>query len=305
MADRYAFLVRGATLKCSDGSHARKLNLPLCHGAYSNEHPFVYDVDCVPIINIPSFGICTSKTNPGVASGTPSVPCVPVIIGKWLNPHPNMKIATNESVAAANGDPFARSYANALTMDSFLICTYFGVITPEDSGQKDVLTINKADLGDIIGSGGNKEVFSYGGDKAVAILKDGKPVKSIDDELALLNQLDELGLPTVKAEKVIVDGKPGMIMDKFSQGSKDIVKLESGKIKIVGNSPLLNQNSVDDLTKIKNTMIEKNIKVDDLQFLIREDGHIVISDPLNVISNSSPSKNNLRMIDLLIEQAKG
>lgn len=35
--------------------------------------------------------------------------------------------------------------------------------------------------------------------------------------------------------------------DRFAQGSKDIVRLQNGKIRIVGESPLLNQQSINDL----------------------------------------------------------
>ena len=42
----------------------------------------------------------------------------------------------------------------------------------------------------------------------------------------------------------------------------------------------------------------------DLQFLIKEDGHVVIADPLDVVSGQKPSKNNIKMIDILIEEAR-
>lgn len=120
----------------------------------------------------------------------------------------------------------------------------------------------------------------------------------------MLNKLDELGLPTVNARSVTVDGKGGLMFDKFAEGSKDIVRLEKGKVRIVGDSPLLNQQSIDDLTVIRNTMVNKKIKINDLQFLIGKDGHVVIADPLDVLVGEAPSKSNLRMIDLLIESAK-
>jgi filamentous hemagglutinin len=56
--------------------------------------------------------------------------------------------------------------------------------------------------------------------------------------------------------------------------------------------------------KSLDTLIKKQIKVDDLQFLIGKDGSIVINDPLDVFLNQSPSKVNLDTIDYLIEVAK-
>lgn len=95
-----------------------------------------------------------------------------------------------------------------------------------------------------------------------------------------------------------------MIMDQFAQGSKDIVALQNGKVRIVGDSPLLNAQSVSDLQNIRNTMVTKNVQINDLQFLIGNDGRVVVADPLKVNPNTPPSNNNLRMIDLLIEAAK-
>jgi len=121
-----------------------------------------------------------------------------------------------------------------------------------------------------------------------------------------LNKLDEIGLPTVNARGPInVDGSPALVFDRFALGSKDIVRLERGKVRIVGQSSLLNQRSVDDLASIKNTMVEKQVKVNDLQFLIGNNGRVVIADPLGVAVGTAPSKNNMRMIDLLIKSAQG
>ncbi|BFH64640.1 hypothetical protein [Paenibacillus azoreducens] len=166
--------------------------------------------------------------------------------------------------------------------------------------------LSSGDLGELLGSGGNKNVYAYGEDKAVGVLKDGKPQKLITEELGLLNKLDELGLPTVNGRSIFVDGKDALMFDRFAQGSKDIVKLHDGKVQIVGESSLLNQRSIEDLTAIRKIMVEKKIKINDLQFLIGKDGRVVVADPLNVEVGKKvkPSKNNLRMIDLLIESAR-
>jgi filamentous hemagglutinin len=160
-------------------------------------------------------------------------------------------------------------------------------------------------LGELLGRGGNKDVFAYMNTEAVGILRIGKSPALLSEELSLLRQLDELGLPTVNARGPIsVDGQPGLLFDRFAQGSKDIVRLQDGKIRIVGDSPLLNQRSVSDLQGIRQTMVDSKIKVDDLQFLIGRDGRVVVADPLRVQVGVAPSKNNLRMIDLLIQQGQ-
>ena len=150
-------------------------------------------------------------------------------------------------------------------------------------------------LGQLIGEGGNKNVYDIIGhtDEVVAILKKGKPISSIDDEIALLKNLSDNNLPVVEIiEKGIFDVQVAVIMKKYAQGSKDVVKRVGDKMEIVGNSTYLNQKSITDLKNIKNTLVNKKIKIDDLQFLIGKDGSVVIADPLNVFVGQVPSKWN-------------
>lgn len=63
---QFPYLVRGAELYCNCGTHIRKLNLPICHGVYTNGRPMMHEEDCEvgDDKNIPSFGICQSEENP-------------------------------------------------------------------------------------------------------------------------------------------------------------------------------------------------------------------------------------------------
>jgi hypothetical protein len=164
--------------------------------------------------------------------------------------------------------------------------------------------ISRSDLGNLLGRGGNKDVYALGENQAVGVLRNGTNPKVISDEIDMLNKLSDAGIPTVNPRAVSVDGTPGMQMDRFAQGSKDVVRLVDGKVRIVGDSPLLNQQSVNDLQAIRDTMVNDKIQINDLQFLIDKDGHVVVADPLAVNFNTDPSKNNLRMIDLLIKVAQ-
>lgn len=169
-------------------------------------------------------------------------------------------------------------------------------------------SISKNQLGAELGSGGDKIVREYGVDKVVGILKPGKDASKIDKELTVLDKLNSLGLPTVNARKILVDGQPAILMDRFSQGSKEIVKKVGNRntdIDILegADRSLLSSRSIADLEAIRATMIEKNVRINDLQFLIGSDGRMVISDPLDV-SPGSPSPANLKMISKLIEAAK-
>jgi hypothetical protein len=177
--------------------------------------------------------------------------------------------------------------------------------TQPSSPPKAVDTLKFSDLGKKLGEGGNKDVYAYGDNEAVGVLKEGKSPELLTKELELLKRLDDLGLPTVNARgPIMVEGRPAVIFDQFAQGSKDVVRLKDGRIRTVGDSPYLNEQSVADLQKIRQTLVDKNIKIDDLQFLIGKDGHVVVSDPLEVYEGTKPSQNNLKMIDLLIQKAK-
>lgn len=139
MADEnQEYLVRGAMLYCTKGSHPRKLNLPQCHGFYVNGHPVIRDTDCVPVENISYFGVCQANTPPDgaeeilldvyVPEGEEStgeeiqgLRCCPNINGKWRNLHMPTKIKGEE---------------HAVTTNSYLACSCGGLISPLTSGQE-------------------------------------------------------------------------------------------------------------------------------------------------------------------------
>jgi len=162
-------------------------------------------------------------------------------------------------------------------------------------------------LGDPVGSGGNKNVFDIvdHSEKVVAVLKKGKSVSDIDKEVAFLKELADNNLPVVKIiEQGRYQGQVALIMEKYAQGSKDVVKRVGDKMEIVGESIYLNQRSIRDLSRIKRTLLNSKIKIDDLQFLIGKDGSVVIADPLKVFLGQTPSKWNIKMINKLIEVAR-
>jgi hypothetical protein len=157
------------------------------------------------------------------------------------------------------------------------------------------------------GSGSNKTVYAVAGrdDVAIGILKPGRPAAALTEEIELLKTLEAQGLATVKVLGTTVhNGRPAMVMQRYAQGSKEIVIIRHGQVRSVGQSSLLNQKSIDDLEKIRSIMQSKSVQIDDLQFLIGRDGSIVIADPLKVIVGKSPSTNNLATIDELVKMAK-
>ncbi len=120
-----SFLVcMGANLKCSFGTTPstlivlpRKVLCPM---------PIANIMDHVPFLNILPFGMCTTLSNPAVASATAAalgvltpVPCVPVLQSPWIPGSPKILIQNFP----------------ALTSESKLMCMWGGVIQILSPGQ--------------------------------------------------------------------------------------------------------------------------------------------------------------------------
>lgn len=74
-------------------------------------------------------------------------------------------------------------------------------------------------------------------------------------------------------------------------------------LETVAESPL-NERSIADLQGIRQTLKQKKVRVVDLQFLIADDGRVVINDPVEVKMGRPPMDTSLRDIDQLIEAAE-
>ncbi|SFE54856.1 protein of unknown function [Paenibacillus algorifonticola] len=129
MGDQPAYVVRGATMACTCGTHKRRINLPESHGSYVNGKPMMNEDDNGSE-NVPYFGICIS---PKMAAGQivylideegnniGGPPCMPDFMGKWLLPKENAKVDNKP----------------ALTTDSFLKCSIEGEVFFLSDGQHD------------------------------------------------------------------------------------------------------------------------------------------------------------------------
>lgn len=78
-------------------------------------------IDFVPMLNIMSFGMCTSGANPQVAAalGAPQ-PCTPMTVAPWAPPVPTVILA---------------GIGPAVTMTGMATCAWGGVITQVMPGQ--------------------------------------------------------------------------------------------------------------------------------------------------------------------------
>ncbi|WP_340924207.1 DUF4280 domain-containing protein [Paenibacillus sp. FSL R5-0527] len=132
MMDKYEYAVRGAKIFCECGSHVRRLNLPQSHGAFVNDKPMMNEADCVPEVNISSFGTCDSPKNESgetvylISMDGKEIqgkPCKFALLagGKWEKTKEQAKVDEKP----------------ALTTESELHCSLGGTIRFNSSGQQE------------------------------------------------------------------------------------------------------------------------------------------------------------------------
>ena len=140
----YPYVVRGATMYCSCGTHTRKLDMPASHGSYIRDKAMMNRTDCKVGIdkNIPPFGACRSETKDGIdikiedtkdllqvtdEDGNPVEIPLP-IEGKLCKPELAKEWADAQEETLVDGEP-------ALTVKCTITCKYGGVIGFMDAGQ--------------------------------------------------------------------------------------------------------------------------------------------------------------------------
>lgn len=108
----------GASINCIFGASPSILNV-LPAAKVMTGQALASIMDQAPMVNIISFGMCSSMSNPTVAAATAAalgvltpMPCIPAITGPWAPGNPAVLIG---------GKP-------ALTSDSKLMCAWGGMI---------------------------------------------------------------------------------------------------------------------------------------------------------------------------------
>lgn len=124
-------VVASATLQCTMGAApASMMVLPTARVMVEGQ-PAATVLDNIPMVNIPTFGMCMSLSNPQVAAATAAalgvltpMPCVPVMASPWA---PG---ATKTLIA---GQP-------ALTADAKASCAWGGVVSVTVPGAVKTIT---------------------------------------------------------------------------------------------------------------------------------------------------------------------
>lgn len=116
----------GASLKCSFGVAPSMLTVIPLNRTLSGYQPAATIMDHKPTVNILPFGMCSSPTNPSVASATAAamgvltpMPCIPVTPAPWVVGSPTVLI---------NNQP-------SLNNSAKLMCAWAGVINIVSPGQ--------------------------------------------------------------------------------------------------------------------------------------------------------------------------
>ena len=73
----------GATLSCSFGTVTSTMVVLPTNRVYTSNMPAATINDYIPLVNIMSFTMCTSSSNPQVASTGAPASCVPVVTSAW------------------------------------------------------------------------------------------------------------------------------------------------------------------------------------------------------------------------------
>lgn len=124
-------VVTGASLKCSFGTTPSIFNATYNPMNLAGGKPIGTIADGKGMVNIPSFGMCTSLANPAVSAATTAAlgvltpqPCVPATAGVW--------IPSGSLMVLSGGKP-------CLTKGCKCMCTFGGLITIVTAGQMSVI----------------------------------------------------------------------------------------------------------------------------------------------------------------------
>jgi hypothetical protein len=116
----------GAQMTCSMGTSPAALTVLPTNQVTGADAALATVDDFQPMVNIPTFGMCQTPSNPQVAAATAAAlgvlqpqPCIPVTTAPWT---------PGSTIATVGGRP-------ALTKDCSCMCMWGGAIQVSDPGQ--------------------------------------------------------------------------------------------------------------------------------------------------------------------------
>lgn len=123
-------VVAGASIMCSFGAAPAVLAVLPKNTTMAGGPPAANIMDYIPMVNIPTFGVCTSLANPTVAAATSAalgvltpMPCIPNVVAPWVPGSPTVLIGNMP----------------ALNNSSKCMCLWAGAISIVMPGQTTVM----------------------------------------------------------------------------------------------------------------------------------------------------------------------
>ncbi len=120
----------GALMQCSFGAAPCALNVLPVNRVMVGGVPAANIMDHIPLVNIPTFGMCMSMANPMVAAATAAalgvltpMPCIPATASPWIPGAPTVLLGNMP----------------ALDANCTLMCNWAGVIKINFAGQVQTL----------------------------------------------------------------------------------------------------------------------------------------------------------------------
>lgn len=115
--------ISGGMCKCPFGSAPSSLNILPTNRVLGAGSPMGTIMDFIPMLNVKSFGMCSSLTNPAVASATASalgtltpMPCTPIIVSPWI---PNTtNVTVGPALVLSNGDKVMCMWGGMISISS-------------------------------------------------------------------------------------------------------------------------------------------------------------------------------------------
>lgn len=124
-------VVTGATMTCSFGTTPSTLQATSNLTVLMEGKPACVIGDAAPMVNVGSFGMCTSLANPQVAAATAAAmgvltpqPCIPSVAGSWI---------PAQTTVLVGGQP-------CLNQACSCVCSFAGTIKIVNPGQFKVST---------------------------------------------------------------------------------------------------------------------------------------------------------------------
>ncbi len=158
-------------------------------------------------------------------------------------------------------------------------------------------------LGQKVGAGSQKDVFHSRQDprQCICLFRPGTtgsiPAEQYaQKELETTKQLKNLGFPVVDAHALVKhQGSVGVAKD-FIHNALDSEDIVNNKKSLPDNLKF-NKNVLEDCNAIIRRLKNLELHIEDLQFLVDQNGHVLINDPRDVV-RSSPEKSISKVNEL-------